>query len=71
LEDVHNSYRALLAGFLPGIFFGPEDGGDIFLRNVDLPSTDYRALSPRRQYSLVLLNFAAKWIALLCLFGRS
>jgi hypothetical protein len=24
----------LLAGFLLGIFFGPEDGGDILLRNV-------------------------------------
>jgi hypothetical protein len=23
------------AGFLFGLFFNPEDGGDIFLRNVD------------------------------------
>jgi hypothetical protein len=48
LEDICNSSRALLAGFLPALFFGPEDGGDIFLRNVDFPSTGYRALSPRR-----------------------
>jgi hypothetical protein len=28
--------------------FDPEDGGDIFLRNVCLNSTDYTALYPRR-----------------------
>jgi hypothetical protein len=26
--------RPLNAGFLFGLFFNPEDGGDIFLRNV-------------------------------------
>jgi hypothetical protein len=31
----------LLAGFLHGLLFGPEDGGKMFLRNVDLLSTDY------------------------------
>jgi hypothetical protein len=28
----------------------PEDGGDMFLRNVCLLSTDYTAFYPRRQY---------------------
>jgi hypothetical protein len=37
------------AGFLLGLF-DPEDGGDMFLRNVGRLSTDYTALSPRRQY---------------------
>jgi hypothetical protein len=33
------------AGFLFGLFFDPEDRGDIFLRNV---SSDYTTLYPRR-----------------------
>jgi hypothetical protein len=36
--------------FLLRLFFDPE-GGDMFLRNVCWPSTDYTALYPRRQYS--------------------
>jgi hypothetical protein len=35
--------------FLFGLFFYPEDGVDIFLRNVSWLSTDYTALCPRRQ----------------------
>jgi hypothetical protein len=34
--------------FLHGLFFNPEDGGDIFLRNVGLFSTAYKALYQRR-----------------------
>jgi hypothetical protein len=30
--------------FLLGLFFDPEDGGDMFLRNVGGISTDYTAL---------------------------
>jgi hypothetical protein len=33
---------------LPDLFFYPEDGGDVFLINVDWISTDYIALYPRR-----------------------
>jgi hypothetical protein len=44
-----------LAGFLLGLFFDPEDGGDMFLRNVDSFSTDYTALHPRR-YTLQLVR---------------
>jgi hypothetical protein len=37
-------------GLLRGLFFDPEDGGDMFLRNVYLFSTDYKALYPRIIY---------------------
>jgi hypothetical protein len=45
--------QALLAsffhvGFLLGFFFDPEDGGDMFFRNVRSLSTVYTALYPRR-----------------------
>jgi hypothetical protein len=36
------------AGFLLGLLFDPEDGGDTFLRNVASLLTDYMALYPRR-----------------------
>jgi hypothetical protein len=39
------------ADLLLCLFFDPEDGGDMFLRNNSWLSTDYRALYPRRQYS--------------------
>jgi hypothetical protein len=32
-------------------YYDPEDGGDMFLRNVGRLSTDYTALYPRRQKS--------------------
>jgi hypothetical protein len=35
-------------GFSLGLFFDPEDGGDMFLRNVTYLPTDYTALYPRR-----------------------
>jgi hypothetical protein len=38
----------LSAGFLLGLFFDLEDGGDKFLLNVGSLSTDYTAIYPRR-----------------------
>jgi hypothetical protein len=35
-------------GFLLGLFFGPEDGGDMFFGKVGWLSTDYTPLYPRK-----------------------
>jgi hypothetical protein len=35
-------------GYLLGLFFDPEDGGDMFLLNVCWLLVDYAALCPRR-----------------------
>jgi hypothetical protein len=39
------------SSFLRGVFFDPEYGGDIFLRNMGLLLTEFTALYPRRQNS--------------------
>jgi hypothetical protein len=41
--------------FLLGLFFGPEDGGDMFLLNVCRLSTDYTAL-----YERIFITAAAR-----------
>jgi hypothetical protein len=46
-------------GFLLCLFFDPEYGGDIFLRNLGWLSTDYTALYPRRQNPSNVILFAA------------
>jgi hypothetical protein len=38
-------------GFLLGLFFDSENGGDMFLRNIGWLSAGYMALYPRRWYS--------------------
>jgi hypothetical protein len=43
------------AGFLLGLFFNPENGGDMFLRNFGWFSTDYKALYSWRQNSSYLV----------------
>jgi hypothetical protein len=40
------------AGVFLGLFFEPEDGGDTFLRNSGLLSTDHMVLYSRRRGSL-------------------
>jgi hypothetical protein len=59
--------RALLvtffyAGFLLSLYFDPEDGGDMFLRNVGCLSTDYTALYPRRWCSSYNEVHASAWL---------
>jgi hypothetical protein len=54
--DVSEEHVALLAtcfhaGFLLGLFFEPENGGDMFLWNVSWLLRDYTALYHRRQNS--------------------
>jgi hypothetical protein len=39
--------RALLATFDADLFFEPEEGGDMFLRNISRLSADYTVLYPR------------------------
>jgi hypothetical protein len=49
--QIHLQGRArylLQAGFLRVLFFRPEDGGDIFLPNIGLFSTDYMVLYHRK-----------------------
>jgi hypothetical protein len=53
------------AAFLFGLFFDPEDGEDIFLRNVGWLSMDYAALHPittavRTSYPAFITNFAVE-----------
>jgi hypothetical protein len=52
------SFYALPASSFLGLFFDPEDGGDMFLRNVSLLSTDYMALYPRRHNKTLLVSDA-------------
>jgi hypothetical protein len=49
--DFHRLAICFYAGILLRLFFDPEDGGDIFLRNIGWLSADYTTLYPRRQYS--------------------
>jgi hypothetical protein len=48
------------AGFLLGLFFDPDDGSDMFLRNVGWLSTDYAALYTKIYYffhELFIIHF--------------
>jgi hypothetical protein len=49
--EADSKYGLVHADLLLGLFFDPEDGGDIFLRIVGLPSVDYMALYLRRYNS--------------------
>jgi hypothetical protein len=51
-EEYYSDYFGICfhAGFLLGLFFDPEDGGDMFLRNVGELSTEC-TLYRRREYS--------------------
>jgi hypothetical protein len=44
------------AGFLLGLSFDPEDGGDMFLCNIGLFSTDYTALYPRNRLFITIVS---------------
>jgi hypothetical protein len=51
------SCHLISSWFFLGLFFGPEDGGDMFLLYVDWLSTDYTALYPRTWYSGYLVIY--------------
>jgi hypothetical protein len=48
-EHVASDFYLFHAGFMLDLFFEPEDGGDIFFRNVGWLSAVYKALYPKRQ----------------------
>jgi hypothetical protein len=45
---------------LLGLFFDPEDGGNIFIQNASCLSTNYTALYPRRENFSKVMNTANK-----------
>jgi hypothetical protein len=49
LQVASRTFFVLHNDFLLGLFFDPEDGGDIFLRNVGWVSAVYTALYQRRE----------------------
>jgi hypothetical protein len=51
-------YSLFHADFLFRPFIYPEDGGDIFLQNIDWLSTEYMVLYPRRQKHEICLKFS-------------
>jgi hypothetical protein len=53
-----SGFCLLHAGFLFGLHFNPEDGGDIFLPNVSWITPEYTMLHSRRDIFLIYL-FAA------------
>jgi hypothetical protein len=56
-EHIASIFTCLLAGSCWNYFFDPEDGGDMFLRNVGCKSTDYTTSHPRRWYSSIIQSF--------------
>jgi hypothetical protein len=50
-EELAEKEISMKAGILLlGLLFGPEDGGDVFLRNDGCLSTGYKTLYSRRYY---------------------
>jgi hypothetical protein len=43
-----DEWNSVPAGIFPGLYFDPEDEGDMFFRNVFWISADYTTLYPRR-----------------------
>jgi hypothetical protein len=50
-REAGNNQSLFHLSLLLGLFFDPEDGGEMFFGNFGWLSTDYMALYPRRQNS--------------------
>jgi hypothetical protein len=57
MQNTRKTGGAFACYLLLRLFFGPEDRGDMFLRNVGWLSLDYTASYPRRQNSSTNVNF--------------
>jgi hypothetical protein len=52
-QAAHSAFCVVHAGFLSGLFFDPEDWGDMFLQNISWYSWDYMESYAKRYLFIV------------------